>query len=78
MTRITENALRRIVESIGLARRAAPMSIAWRDTPPVAGIASRSVVLDLSLLPKGKYEIRLELKPAGSSPVVSARSIEIR
>jgi hypothetical protein len=29
-------------------------------------------------LPKGKYEIRLELKPAGSSPVVSARSIDIR
>jgi hypothetical protein len=78
MTRITENAFRRIVESIGLAKRTAPMSIAWRDTPPISGIAARSVVLDLSLLPKGKYEIKVEMKPAGSAPVVSTRSIEIQ
>jgi len=78
MTRITERALRRIVESIGLAKRATPMSIAWRDTPSSTGIATRSVVLDLSLLPKGKYEVKIELKPASSSPVVATRSIQIR
>ncbi|HEY8166941.1 MAG TPA: hypothetical protein VIF83_15430 [Gemmatimonadaceae bacterium] len=77
MTRITEQAFRRIVESIGLAKRAAPMSIAWRDTPPIAGVATRSVVLDLSLLPKGKYEIKVELKPAGAPPVSTTRSIRI-
>jgi hypothetical protein len=77
MTRITEQAFRRIVESIGLAKRAAPMSIAWRDTPPIAGVATRSVVLDLSLLPKGKYEIKVELKPAGAPSVSTTRSIRI-
>src|SRR5438045_420926 len=41
--------LRKLVESIGLGKQSAPMSIAWRETPAFGGIATRSVVLDLSL-----------------------------
>jgi hypothetical protein len=69
--------LRKLVESIGLGKRSTPMSIAWRETPAIGGIATRSVVLDLSLIPAGKYRLKLELSPKGGLPVTSSRIIEI-
>jgi hypothetical protein len=73
-----EGALRRLAEAIGLGKRSSPLSIAWRETPSMGGIASRSVVLDLSLIPRGRYRLKLELTPSGSPPVTSTRIIEIR
>ena len=73
-----EGRLRRLAEAIGLGKRSSPLSIAWRETPSMGGIASRSVVLDLSLIPRGRYKLKLELTPSGSPPVTSTRTIEIR
>jgi len=78
LTRITEGALRKLAEAIGLGKRSSPLSIAWRETPSLGGIATRSVVLDLSLIPRGRYKLKLELTPSGSPPVTSTRTIEIR
>jgi len=61
---------------IGLGK-STPMSIAWRETPVLGGIASRSVVLDLSLIPRGRYRLKLELTPRAGPPVTSTRVIEI-
>jgi len=69
--------LRKIVESIGLGKQSTPMSIAWRETPALGGISSRSVILDLSLIPRGKYRLKLELTPKSGAPVTSSRIIEI-
>lgn len=69
--------LRKLVESIGLGKQSTPMSIAWRETPALGGIATRSVVLDLSLIPRGKYRLKLELTPRVGPPVTSSRIIEI-
>jgi hypothetical protein len=69
--------LRKLVESIGLGKQSTPMSIAWRETPALGGIATRSVVLDLSLIPRGKYRLKLELTPKSGPPVTSSRIIEI-
>lgn len=77
LTRV-EGALRRLAVAIGLGKRSSPLSIAWRETPSMGGIASRSVVLDLSLIPRGRYKLKLELTPSGSPPVTSTRIIEIR
>jgi hypothetical protein len=73
-----EGALRRLAGAIGLGKRSSPLSIAWRETPSMGGIATRSVVLDLSLIPRGRYRLKLELTPSGSPPVTAVRMIEIR
>ncbi len=69
--------LRKLVESIGLGKQSAPMSIAWRETPAFGGIATRSVVLDLSLIPRGRYKLKLEMIPRTGAPVTSTRVIDI-
>jgi hypothetical protein len=77
LSRITTGALRRLAESIGLGKRTAPLSIAWRETPRLGGIATRSVVLDLSLIPRGRYRLELDLSPSGAQPVTTTRIIDI-
>ena len=78
LTPITRNALRRIGQSIGLAPRSSPLNIRWSETPAAGGISSRSVVLDLSLIPRGRYELRVEVNPAGKPVAASSRIVEIR
>jgi hypothetical protein len=70
--------LRKLVESIGLGKQSTPMSIAWHETPAFGGIATRSVVLDLSLIPRGRYKLKLEMIPRAGPPITSTRVIEIR
>jgi len=77
LTRITEGSLRRIAESIGLGRRS-PIRIAWREYAAPGGVATRSVVLDLSLIPSGKYVLKLDATPAGQDAVTTSRIIDIR
>jgi hypothetical protein len=77
LTRFDEGILRKLAQSIGLTTRSTPLSIAWRETPALGGIATRSVVLDLSLIPRGHYRLKLELTPAGSPPVSATRIIDI-
>jgi hypothetical protein len=69
--------LRKLVESIGLGKRSTPMSIAWHETPALGSVSTRSVVLDLSLIPRGRYRLKLELTPKVGPPVTSVRTIEI-
>ena len=78
LTPVGRSALRRIGESIGLATRATPLNIRWSESPGRGGISSRSVVLDLSLVPRGRYELRVEVQPAGKQPASSSRMVEIR
>jgi hypothetical protein len=69
--------LRKLAEAIGLGKNNTPMSIAWRETPTLGGVATRSVVLDLSLIPRGRYRLKLELTPRAGPPISSTRIIEI-
>jgi len=68
--------LRKLAEVIGIGK-STPMSIAWHETPALGGIATRSVVLDLSLIPRGQYRLKLELTPRAGPPVTTTRIIEI-
>lgn len=78
LTPAGRSVIRRIGESIGLARRITPLNIAWRDSPAMGGVSSRSVVLDLSLVPPGKYVLRVEARPEGKPQVGSSRAIELQ
>jgi hypothetical protein len=75
---VGRNTLRRIGESIGLATRATPINIRWSESPATGAISSRSVVLDLSLIPRGRYELRVEVKPSKKPAASSSRTVEIR
>ena len=50
----------------------------WRDTPGLGSISPRSIILDLSLVPRGRYEVKVQVEPSGRSAVASTRIIEIR
>ena len=78
LTPVGQSALRRIGQAIRLVKETSPLNIAWRDTPKTGGISTRSVVLDLSLIPRGKYELRVEGRAAGRTPASSVRTILVR
>ena len=70
LTRVQVGTLRRIGESIGLASKSSPLTIRWNQVSRGDEIAARSVVLDLSLIPRGKYLLRIDAGAASSSKVV--------
>ena len=72
LTRVQVGALRRLGESIGLASRMSPLKIQWNQVNG-STIAYRAVVLDLSLVPAGKYELTIQ-----TSSAVNTRLIEIK
>jgi hypothetical protein len=78
LTPVGRSALRRLSESIGLAQRTSPLNIAWRDTPGAESVSARSVVLDFSLVPRGRYELRVEVRPAGQAAASSTRTIQLQ
>ena len=73
LNRVQVGTLRRIGESIGLASKTSPLTIRWNQMMTAGGFTSRAVVLDLELIPRGKYELKIE---AGTA--VSSRLIEIQ
>lgn len=72
LARVQVSALRKLGESIGLASRMSPLRIQWNQVNG-STIAYRAVVLDLSLIPTGKYELKIQ-----TSSAVTTRTIEIR
>jgi hypothetical protein len=72
LSRIQVGALRRLGEQIGLASRMSPLKIQWNQVNG-STIAYRAVVLDLSLIPAGKYELTIQ-----TSSAVNTRTIEVR
>ncbi|HVF40419.1 MAG TPA: hypothetical protein VM939_10995 [Gemmatimonadaceae bacterium] len=78
LTRTGEGALSRLARSIGLGAASTPMTIRWRESPGAGAVTSRSVSLDLERIPRGKYVLRMELKPAGRQAVATSRVIQLR
>lgn len=70
LTRVQTGTLRRLGESIGLAARSSPLTIRWNQVSVGAEVAARSMVLDLSLIPRGKYLLRVDAGVASSSRVI--------
>jgi hypothetical protein len=70
LTRVQVGTLRRLGESIGLASKSSPLTIRWNQVSIGSEIAARSVVLDLSLIPRGKYLLRIGAGTASSSRIV--------
>ena len=70
LNRVQIGTLRRLGESIGLASRSSPLTIRWNQVSLGSEVAARSMVLDLSLIPRGKYLLRVDAGAASSSRVI--------
>ena len=65
-------------ENLGLSPRPTPISIRWNEPKSNVAMAPRSILLDLSLVPKGKYDLRIALGDEDHPITATQRSIEIK
>jgi hypothetical protein len=76
ITPIDEGLFRRAFRALRIAPKATPLNIRWRENGAAGVLSARSVLLDLSLVPAGKYAVKIEV---GNSPTaVASRNIEVR
>ena len=55
--------------------KATPLNIRWQENGASGVLSARSVLLDLSLVPAGRYQVKLEV---GNYPLaVASRIIEV-
>ncbi len=78
LTRQRGTALERMRENLGISPKPTPLSIRWTEPKSNVAIAPRSILLDLSLVPKGKYDLRIALGDEEHPITSTQRSIEIR
>ena len=70
--------MRRAAEALGLADRASPLRVQWREQPDArTGIAARALTVDLSSLAPGRYTLRL-VSESASRRAESTRELVIR
>ena len=76
ITPLDESLLRRTFRALRIAPRLTPLNIRWQENGASGVLSARSVLLDLSLVPAGKYSVKLEV---GNYPMaVASRVIEVR
>lgn len=76
ITPIDEGFFHRALTAMRIAPKAAPLNIRWQENGAAGMLSARSVLLDLSLVPAGKYAVKLAV---GSSPkAVTSRIIEVK
>ena len=76
ITPLDEGLLRRTFRVLRIAPKLTPLNIRWQENGASGVLSARSVLLDLSLVPAGRYAVKLEV---GNAPGASAsRTIEVR
>jgi hypothetical protein len=76
ITPIEEGLMRRAFRALRISPKATPLNIRWQENGASGVLSARSVLLDLSLVPAGKYAVKLEV---GNSPTaLASRIIEVR
>jgi hypothetical protein len=76
ITPVDAGLLRRAFRALRIAPKATPLNIRWRENGASGVVSARSVLLDLSLVPAGKYAVKLEV---GNNPAAAtSRVIEVR
>jgi hypothetical protein len=76
ITPVDVSLLRRAFHALRIASKPTPLSIRWQENGSSGVLSARSVLLDLSLMPAGKYAVKLEV---GNYPGAStSRIIEVK
>ena len=73
---IGEGLLRRAFRALRIAPKMSPLNIRWQENGAAGVLSPRSVLLDLSLVPAGRYAVRLAV--GNDSSAVASRTIEVR
>ena len=76
ITPVDEGLLRRAFRVLRIAPKATPLNIRWQENGAAGVMSPRSVLLDLSAVPAGKYAVKLEVGPAGGTS--TTRIIEVK
>lgn len=76
ITPIDEGFLRRAFRALRLAPKLTPLNIRWQENGASGVLSARSVLLDLSLVPAGKYAVKLEV--GNHLTATASRVIEVR
>lgn len=76
ITPIQAGFFRRALRALKIAPRPTPLNIRWQENGASGVLSARSVLLDLSLVPPGKYEVKLEVGAA--QPAQASRIIRVR
>ena len=75
ITPIEEGFFRRAFRALRIVPKVAPLNIRWHENGAAGLMSARAVLLDLSLVPAGKYAVKLEV---GNYPLaVASRIIEV-
>ena len=75
ITPIDEGFFRRAFRALRIATKLTPVNIRWQENGASGVLSARSVLLDLSLVPAGKYAVKLAV---GNYPLaVASRIIEV-
>ena len=76
ITPIDQGLLRRAFRALRIVPKLTPLNIRWRENGAAGVLSARSVLLDLSLVPAGRYAVKLAV---GNEPAATAsRVIEVR
>ena len=73
---IQEGLFKRAFRALHIAPRATPLNIRWQENGASGVLSARSVLLDLSLMPAGKYLVKLEL--GSDAAAAASRVIEVK
>jgi hypothetical protein len=76
ITPVDEGFLRRAFRVLRISPKVSPLNIRWQENGAAGMLSARSVLLDLSLVPAGKYAVKLEV--GNSSAATTSRIIEIQ
>jgi hypothetical protein len=75
ITPIDQGFFRRAFRALRIVPKVTPLNIRWQENGAAGVLSARSVLLDLSLVPAGKYSVKLEV---GNYPLaVASRTIEV-
>jgi hypothetical protein len=76
ITPLDEGLFRRAFRALHFSPNLSPINIRWRENGAAGVLSARSVTLDLSLVPAGKYAVKLEV---GNAPAATTqRIIEVK
>ena len=68
--------LKRAFRALRLAPKATPLNIRWQENGAAGMLSARSLLIDLSLVPAGKYAVKLEVE--GLPLAKTSRIIEVK
>ena len=76
ITPVGEGLLRRAFRALRIAPKATPLNIRWQENGASGLMSARSVLLDLSLMPAGRYAVKIEV--GNDQRAMASRLIEVK